>query len=416
MDTFTIEKQVRDWWFLNGGFYYSYLSGSDFFNQTTAIPAFHFNQVLSSQQITLSRESEIFSVANLLSPLDGLTLSLGTQNEWTRERGFGESVPDFDFGGAVPANSGLDEFKASQNASVRFTKIPFSVLFADARFDEDYYTISQAEDPDKFQRETEASNLRRDLKAGFTTSPWRWVDLVAQYERQASDTDYRQPEDLFNGVNGPTNGYPGFILDRKINSDRFETKLVLRPASWLKTTLTYQLTSTDYSSKTDPAIDALTKQPISGGGFVADGHYDLQTFGIGATVTPWRRFYLTSAFTYSHSRAKTAANHDAAIEPYEGDIFTVYAAATYAVNEKTGVQVAYNFSQANYAQNNAAAGVPAGLNYTRNDLLCGVTRQFTKNLAGAVHYEFSQYLEASTGHGNDFTAHGIFATVSYRWQ
>jgi hypothetical protein len=415
MDTFTVERQIREWWFLNGGFYYSYLSGSDFFNQITAIPAFSFNRVLSSQQITLNRESEIFSVANLFSPLDYLTLSVGTQNEWTREHGFSESVPDFTFGGTLPASSGLDEFKASQNANFRFTKIPFSVVFGDAQFSEDYYRISQAEDPPKFQRETDASKLRHDLKAGFSTSPWRWADLTAQYERQASDTDYRQLKDLFNGASAPTNGYPGFILGRRITSDQFETKLVLRPATWLKTTLTYQLASTDYTSRTDPAIDFFTGQPVSDGGFIADGHYDLHTYGISATVTPWRQLYITSAFTYSHSRAKTAANHDPSIAPYEGDIFTVYTTATYAVNDKTGVQLAYNFSHSNYAQNNGTAGVPAGLDYTRNDLIAGLTRKFTKSLAGAVHYEFSQYLEPSIGHINDFTAHGIFATVSYRW-
>ena len=39
MNTLMLEKQIRDWWFLSGGFYYSKLEGSDFFNQSyTAIP------------------------------------------------------------------------------------------------------------------------------------------------------------------------------------------------------------------------------------------------------------------------------------------------------------------------------------------------------------------------------------------
>ena len=35
MNTLMLEKQIRDWWFLSGGFYYSKLDGSDFFNQTS---------------------------------------------------------------------------------------------------------------------------------------------------------------------------------------------------------------------------------------------------------------------------------------------------------------------------------------------------------------------------------------------
>jgi hypothetical protein len=417
MDTLTLAKQIRAWWFFDGGFYYSRLSGDDFFNQTTAIPAFNFNNVLSSQRITLSRESEIFSVANLFPPLSYLTFSLGSQNEWTRERGFGESIPDLELGGDVPANSSLDEFKASQTANFRFTKIPFSVIFGDAQFSENNYSVSQAKDPNEFQHETAANNFRYDLRTGFTTSPWRWMDLTAQYERQSSDTNYRQLQDIFMtyGLNAPTNGYPGFILGRTISSDQFETKLVLRPAAWLKTTLTYQLTSTDYSSKTDPAFDFGLAQLVSEGGFIADGHYDLQTYGVSAVVTPWRRFYFSGAFTYSRSRATTANNGDSSIASYAGNIFTVNAAANFSVNEKTSLQLAYNFSCADYAENNAAAGIPAGLDYTRNDLIVGLTRKLTKNLSAALHYEFSQYSEPGGGNFNNFTAHGLFATLTYRW-
>ena len=415
MNTLTLEKKLRDWWLFDGGFYYSRLSATDFFNQTTAIPAFSFNNALSSQQITLSRESEIFSLANLFTPLDYLSLSLGTQNEWTRESGFGLSVPDLEFGGNVPANSSLDEFKASQNANFRFTKIPFSVIFGDAQFSEDNYSVAQSLNTDEFNRVTAANNLRYDLKTGFSTSPWRWAELSAQYDRQDSDTTYNQNVDLFNGDSGPTNGYPAFILGRDIRSDQFETKLVLRPTLWLKTTLTYQLTATDYSSKTDPAFDQFLPGYVSSGGFIADGHYNLQTYGLNAVLTPFRRLYFSGAFTYSDSRATTAANGDASIVPYQGNIYTANIAATYAINEKTGLQIAYVFSRADYAENNGAAGIPAGLDYTRHDLVVGLTRKITKRLSGALHYEFSQYAEPSSGNANNFTANGVFASFIYIW-
>jgi len=415
MNTIMLEKQLRDWWFLSGGFYYSQLSGDDYFNQTTAIPAFNFNSVLSSQQITLNRRSEIFSVANLFTPMDHLTISLGTQNEWTRESGFGASIPDLEFGGNVPASSSLDEFKAAQSANVRFTKIPFTVVFGDVRFSENNYSIYQAETPDEFQYKTAANNFRYELKPGFSTSPWRWLDLTAQYESQHSGTDYHPLTDVFNGISGPTNGYPGFILDRAIQSDQFEAKLVLRPAAWLKTALTYQITSTEYSSKTDPAFDFNLGESLSGGGPVADGNYHLQTFGFNATITPFQRFYFSGAFTYSRSRAVTADNGDPAIVPYEGNIYTLTTVATYALNLKTGLQAACNFSHADYAENNAGAAVPAGLDYTRNDLIVGLTRRLTRHLSAALHYEFSQYVEAGADNANNFTANGIFATLIYRW-
>lgn len=421
MDTLVLQKQLRDWWFINGGFYYSRLAGNDSFTQTTAIPLFSSVSILSSDKITLERESEIFSMANLFSPLDGLTLSLGTQNEWTRESGFGDSIPDLELGGAVqvPANSSLSEFKASQNANVRFSKIPFTIISGDAQLSEDDYEIDQAEDTDALQRETAANNFRYDLKTGFSTSPWEWGDLTVQYERQSSRTDYNQLQDIFVGAFGeippPTNGYPAFILGRIITSDEFEAKLALQPVRWLKVTLTYQISMTDYSSKTDPAYDPILATLVSEGGTIAYGRYDLQTYGIGTTLTPFRRLYLSGQFTYSHSRVTTANNGDPSIAPYDGDIFTFNGTTTYALTADSSLQMAYNLSQADYLQNNGVAGIPTGLDYLRQDLMVGVAKQLNENVSAALRYEFSQYNEPSSGGATNYRANSLFATLTCRF-
>jgi len=419
METLSLEKQIRDWWFLSGGFYYSKLEGSDFFNQTTLIPAFNINNALSSQQITLSRESEIFSVASLFTPLEYLTFSLGSQNEWTQQGGFGNSVPDLDLGANSPINSNSDLFKASQNADFRFTNIPFTVLFADARLDEESVDQFQDQDPAgplATESKTDATNFRYDYQAGFNTSPWRWLTLNAQYQYQSSDTDYNYPVDVANGVSGVTNGYPGFILNRKNKTGQFEAKLELRPTIWLKTTLTYQISGTDYSSTTDPAYDFGLLQLVSPGGPIMDGRYNAQTYGLGATLTPIQRLYFSGTFTYSQSRLTTAANSDPSIVPYSGNVYMVTTTVTYALNAKTSLQTNYSISRANYRENNAAAGMPLGIDYTRNQLIVGLTRQITKRLTGAIHYEFSQYSEPSSRNVNNFTAQGIFATLVYKWQ
>jgi hypothetical protein len=74
----------------------------------------------------------------------------------------------------------------------------------------------------------------------------------------------------------------------------------------------------------------------------------------------------------------------------------------------------YAFAEAGYGQYNAA-GVPMGLDFTRNNLLVGLTRKFSARLSGGVRYGFFQYSEPSGGHLNDYTAHGVFSNLSYRW-
>lgn len=416
MNTLMLEKQLRDWWFLSGGLYYSRLEGSDFFSQTNS-PNFEGIDPSSwnSDRITLRRQSEIFSLASLFLPLDYLSFSVGTQNEWTRDEGFGSSIPDFEIGNNNSASGNYDEFQASQNANLRFTKIPFTVLFVEGRFEEQSVSASEQEGSGNLMDNTDATSDRYNLRAGFNTSPWRWVELNAEYRRQYSDTDYNHLSDVFMspfgdpGFVAPTNGYPAFILNRTIQGDGVATKLTLRPANWLSTTLSYQYTATDYSSKTDPNVN------YDVGGPILDGRDNEQTCGLGAMLTPFRRFYFSGTFTYSHSRVVTAANGVPSVVPYRGDIYTFISMAAYALNAKTGLQASYSFSYAVYGQNNALNGVPLGLDYTRHVLFVGLTRQLTKNLSSALHYEFSQYSEPSSAHLNDFTAHGVFATLVYKW-
>jgi hypothetical protein len=418
MNTLMLDKQIRDWWFLSGGYYYSKLDGGDTFNQTNS-PNFEGYDPSSwgSDEITLRRESQVFSLASLFLPLDYLSFSLGTQNEWTHQEAFGDSVPDFEFGNNTFARSDYDEFKAAQNANMRFTKIPFTILFADARFEEDSLSELQEEGSGQLTNKTDVTSDRYNLRAGFNTSPWRWMALEAQYHRQYSDTDYNHLIDVFVSpfygdplAAAPENGYPAFILSRKTQSDGLDSRLTLRPLNWLRTTLSYQLTATEYSSETDPGFFG-----TSPGGPLADGRYRAQTCGFSAILTPFRRFYFSTAFTYSQSRTVTSVNGISSVVPYRGDIYTLVSTAAYALNAKTSLQASYSFSHAGYGQNNALNGVPLGLDFTRHVLFVGLTRQLTQNLSGALHYEFSRYSEPSSGNLNDFTAHGVFATLVYKW-
>ena len=362
-------------------------------------------------------------MASLFTPLTYLTFSLGTQNEWTTENGFGNSIPDLDLDPVAntPAGSDSDLFKASQNVSLRYTKIPFTILFADGRFDQESVNQFQEQAPGddsvKTETQADATNFRYNFQTGFNTSPWRWFALNAQYQYQYSDTDYNYPTDVADGNSGVGNGYPGFILNRKIRTDGFETKLDLRPKNWVKLTLSYKIAGTDYSSITDPAFrNNDPTRVVSPGGSIMDGSMDSQTYGFSATLTPIQRLYFYSAFTYTHSRCVTASTDDPSIVPYSGDIYTLTTTATYALNPKTSLQASYAFSYADYGQNNAVAGLPLGINFTRDEVLVGLTRQLSTRLSCALHYEFSHYNEPSSGSSNDFTAQGVFATLVYKWQ
>ena len=152
-------------------------------------------------------------------PIPSLTLGLVTQNEWTHEQGFGEVENTFGLL-AVPIltppvleDANFDEFKSMQNAELRFTKIPRTVLFADARFEHDGSTTFQQGNIDgssnPFERKSDAENQQYDVRSGFTTSPRTWLSFNTQYRFYASDTSYHHLID-----STPLTGYPAFILGR----------------------------------------------------------------------------------------------------------------------------------------------------------------------------------------------------------
>ena len=415
-NSFSLEKALRDWWLLSGGYYYSRLEADAFFDQSTAdVSGAPTSGKFWNSRITLSRESHVFSVASLFTPLEYLSITLGCQNEWSREDGFGET--DLDGGDpnipalfnlhAAPVQSALNEFKSMQNANVRFTKLPFTVLFADARLQQDsigqfgsgqfWQETNSTVTP--FARDTDYRNNRYVVRAGFNTSPWRWFEFNAQFRRSQSHSDYNHLHD------STVNSYPAFILAREIRTDQMDAKLVLHPATWVKLTLTYQVVATDYSTRTDPQFSPE----------ILAGNYDAHVGGFGFTLTPFKRFYVSGMVTYSQSRVVTADNGNPSVVPYQGDTWSASGTASYVLSDATDLNLAWSLSHADYGQNNFADGLPLGLNFTRQTFTAGVTRKFSQRVSANLRYSFYDYSEPSSGGNNNYTAHGVFATVAVRW-
>src|SRR6185437_4794246 len=128
---------------------------------------------------------------------------------------------------------------------------------------------------DAFQERTDALNHFYDARAGFTQSPWTWLEWGGDVHRRDSSTGYDHLAD-----NSPFagQGYPAFIRHRDVAMNEIEARLVLRPVYWLNTRLSYDWSRTDFSTATDPVSGG-----ISPGGPIFDGRTELQNAGL--TVT-----------------------------------------------------------------------------------------------------------------------------------
>ncbi len=65
------------------------------------------------------------------------------------------------------------------------------------RFEEGTIGEFQQESGGSLTNQTDVTNGRYKLRAGFNTSPWRWVSWEAEYKRQYSESDYNHMMDVF---------------------------------------------------------------------------------------------------------------------------------------------------------------------------------------------------------------------------
>ncbi len=413
-NTLRLEKKFSDWCLGSAGYLYSKLNSDASFVDT-----FNIGTFAAVPNISLEKESHVFNLNGLFGPFSGLTISTGAQSEWTRERGFGSGalnqintqspfavLPIL----ATPTlSSDYDESSVSENVALRYTKIAYTVLFAEARLQQQRIGENELDDqPDNvpfgnYLQNTEFTSQMTDLRIGFNTSPWQSVSFSGHYRRYEDDSRYHNdPNSL------PPGGYPGFLRSRDLLTDEVETKLALHPWSWLKTTLSYQYLKTDYRNDEDAIAG------ISPGGDIQSGETDTKIYSINAVLTPWRRLYLSSTFSYQPSTSITADNGFAAIAPYHGHTYSLLADATYVLNEKTDLSANYSFSEADFGQNNFAATLPVGMEYQMHSIQVGLTRRISKNVSAKLLYAFNSYDEPSSGSALNYEAHTLFASFTVK--
>ena len=173
-DTFSISKPITDWLSVSSGYYYSRLEGDAAYQQATLNGS---GMLIGGDQwvadgITLKRESQVASFGSLIGPWGGLTLSAGVQGEWTRQEGAGLENLLLPVAPGIPPSpptnmvvGNLDSASARENVSLRYARIPYTVLFAEAHLQQESlarFEMGQ-ERGDGFTRDGDADTATRTL-------------------------------------------------------------------------------------------------------------------------------------------------------------------------------------------------------------------------------------------------------------
>jgi hypothetical protein len=421
VNTLRLEKKFNDWFYGSAGYLYSKLNSDASFMDFASNGSPHSPVILDIvPQVTLERESHVFNLNGLLGSFGGLTLSAGVEEEWTREHGFSgtnslnpvytnglNTLPPITIA-AVPSilSSDYDQNTVTENISLRYSKIPFTSLYVDARLQQE--TIAQYDDDlqpaSGFLQNTYFSSHMADLRAGFSTSPWRSISFSGHYRRYDNSSHYNNDP----GMPLPQS-YPGFILARELLTDEIEGKITWRPRSWFTSTAACQFLDTHYTTDTDPVA-----RGVSPGGNILGGIDLSRVYSLNSTFIPMSRLYLSGTFSYQPTASTSAANGVPTIVPYKGDVYSVLGSGIYSLGDKTSLFANFSFSEADYAQDNFAAGMPVGIEYQLKTIGVGIARRFGKNLIAKVQYGYDSYHEPSSGTANNFRAQSVFGTISWR--
>lgn len=420
-NTIRLEKPIKEWWLASAGYLYSDLNADATFANTARYASLPTLYVATVPQITLERESHVFNVNSLLGPFAGLTLTAGAQSEWTREHGVGGGIlhrVPFTFQAPPSLNtnsaslfSDSDENTVSEMFALRYSKIPFTTLFAEARLQQQSIgrSDSDLQPSGSYLENIDSTRRTSDLRFGFNTSPWQGVTFSSHYRRFEDNSDFHNQN-----APQPVGSYPGFIRARDLLTDEVEARLTLRPARWLKATFAYQYQVTDSWTDTRAAFNPANSVTNSPGGNILAGQYDSRIYSVGLTVTPFRRLYLDTTFSYQTSTTRTANNNVPSIVPYRGDVYSIFANATYVLSADMDVFAGYSFSTADYGQNNFADGLPVGIRYEQHGVQLGLMRRLGKNVTTQLLGAYYHYDEPSSGGANDYVAGSIFAAITFR--
>lgn len=412
-----LERQLADWLFGSAGYLYSRMEGDAGFqmNTVTAAGGGAFGEQWFANQILLDRESHLFSASALAGPWANLSFSATVQNEWTRQTGFGDenlqignpAIP-FLLPAPITLNSQLDVRSTTEQFGLRYTGVPHTALFAEGRLQQEGRGVfeQQMGGAEPFLRRTDADANLRELRAGFHSSPWPGVTLSASYKRREKRTDYENLQYIIVPGGGP---YPGFLRQRASYGDEVDARLSWRAASWWKMLFSYRLAATDYVTATD-AYPAVTP-----GGTVFSANHDAHTWSMGHTLTPFRRWSFNASASYTDSRAASAQNGVASVVPWRGGIVSAQGGATFAWTAMTDLRLSHSYSRADYAQNNSAGGLPAGLEYDQHSLQAGLTTRLRRGAMVNLQYGFHRYTEPTGGNAYDYTAHSILGTLTLKW-
>src|SRR5579862_1463687 len=230
-DVFHMDSRVNDKVYWSASYFYSRMDG-DAGLQVDTTPFASVTPTVDSvkdwftHSVNLNQDSHVVNGNVLIGPFKKLSFYGGVQAEKTRGDGDADAELLQLVGGSTNSPTALihsdtDKESVEETLGARYAGIPYTTLYADGKWKEEQYSLSQSEADDNVTdvlRNTITDVFRQQYTVGFNSSPFRRVTWSAHYRRIMEVNSYNNTVDI-------SPGYPGFITEQDFTTDEVVARL-----------------------------------------------------------------------------------------------------------------------------------------------------------------------------------------------
>jgi hypothetical protein len=258
------------------------------------------------------------------------------------------------------------------------------------------------------QRDTDSTRFTQKYVVGINWYPTRTVNFATQYYHKERYNNYDHEIDSTSNATNSGNRYPAFLIAQNFKTDDVNFRVSWRPCTFFSSISRYDFQLSTIHTTGD-FLD-----PVESGNMVS--HIFSQAF----TLTPWNPVYLQLSGMYVWDQVDTPATSqpDAAaglVSKSRNGYWNANAMVGISLNERTDLQLAYSYYQANDFMDNSAVSTPYGSESREHGVTVTLSRMLTRQLRLTLKYGFFDYHDVASGGHNDYTAHMVYSGMEFRF-
>ena len=410
----SFEHWHEDWLLVTGGYHYLQHRGDAEFAMNTLPGGGRHDKFWFANDLDIDQRAHLLNLGAMLLPREDVQLSLGLEVEDSGTDAYGDV--DLVHGATLTPErtlyySDVDSTVTGETLELRYRGLPLTTIYAkgawrqnDVDREEEALTVQTPPAVQDLLRDTDEENDRAQFRIGFSTSPKRWLVLNSYLQHSEWRHDYdHQIDEAAAGV--ANTGYSAFISAQDIDTDEAGARLVLKPSSWLRTSLNVRVVDQQIDTFTDAAS-----------GSVVSGDYEMRIYSLDTTITPHPAWLISCGVSKRDSRTRSPAlDAPDLVADYEGDVWTASANVQVQLNDKTRITLGYAYWDSENEQDNLDS-LPINVAYTNHVLSAGLRRQVSERTTAAIQYRYTDYRDHQYRGELDYNSHGLYALVRIRFK